>query len=82
MVKRTSAPQQRKTPLATPDRLDIVQAASWELSAIGECLAAIGRDMELTPSTQKPPADETGNALTWLAAEIDRRCVLIDEALS
>lgn len=72
----------RKAPIATPDRLDTVQNASWELSAIGECLAAIGRDMELAPCAQKPPASGTGNALNWLAAEISRRCVLIDEVLS
>lgn len=85
MVKRTSAPSRDtrgNSRLATPDRLDTVQNASWELSAIGECLAAIGRDLELAPSTKKMPAGGTGNALNWLAAEIDRRCVLIDEALS
>lgn len=85
MVKRTSAPRRCSraiSRLATPDRLDTVQNASWELSAIGECLAAIGRDLELAPCDQKPPAGETGNALNWLAAEITRRCALIDEALS
>ncbi|MFT8463714.1 hypothetical protein [Acetobacter persici] len=81
MVKRTSAVRRRKTPLATPDRLDRVQNASWELGAISECLAAIGRDLELAPSAQKLPAGGTGNALNWLATEIDRRCALIDEAL-
>lgn len=85
MVKQTSAPRRGSrgiSRLATPDRLDTVQSASWELSAIGECLAAIGRDMELAPSDQKTPAGGTGNALNWLAAEINRRCVLIDEVLS
>ena len=82
MVKRAVAPRRRKTPLATPDRLDTVQNASWELSAIGECLAAIGRDLELAPCDQKSPVGGTGNALNWLASEIDRRCALIDEALS
>lgn len=82
MVKQTVAPRRRKTPLATPDRLDTVQNASWELSAIGECLAAIGRDLELAPGTKKTPAGGTGNALNWLASEITRRCVLIDEVLS
>ncbi|MFP2873399.1 hypothetical protein ACLEIY_14390 [Acetobacter tropicalis] len=82
MVKQTSTARRRKAPLATPDRLDRIQNASWELSAIGECLAAIGRDLELAPSAQKPPAGGTGNALNWLATEIDRRCALIDEVLS
>lgn len=82
MVKRTVAPRRRKTPLATPDRLDTVQNASRELSAIGECLAAIGRDLELAPCDQKSPVGGTSNALNWLATEIDRRCVLIDEVLS
>ncbi|WP_215761260.1 hypothetical protein [Acetobacter sp. P1H12_c] len=85
MVKRTPAPQRGTrgiSRLATRDRLDRVQNASWELSAIGECLAAIGRDLELAPCDQKPPAGGTGNALNWLASEIDRRCVLIDEALA
>ncbi|OUJ05566.1 hypothetical protein [Acetobacter malorum] len=68
--------------LATRDRLDTIQSASWELSAIGECLAAIGRDMALAPSDQNTPAGGTGNALNWLATEIDRRCALIDEALA
>lgn len=71
-----------KSRLATRDRLDTVQNASWELSAIGECLAAIGRDLELAPSDQKSPVGGTGNALNWLASEITRRCVLIDEVLS
>lgn len=82
MVKQTSAPRRRKAPLATPDRLERVQNASWELSAISECLGAIGRDLELAPCVQKPPTGATGNALNWLAAEIDRRCALIDEALA
>lgn len=82
MVKQTSAPQRGTSPLATPDRLDMVQNASWELSAIGECLAAIGRDLELTPCDQKPRTGGTGNVLNWLASEITRRCVLIDEVLS
>nr|WP_243444148.1 hypothetical protein [Acetobacter persici] len=41
MVKRTSSPRRGtrgNSRLATPDRLDTVQNASWELSAIGECL--------------------------------------------
>ncbi|OUI82521.1 hypothetical protein [Acetobacter orientalis] len=82
MVKQTSAPRRLKAPLATPDRLDRVQNASWELSAIGECLAAIGRDLELAPYAQNPPAGGTENTLNWLASEITRRCVLIDEALT
>ncbi|CEF40205.1 hypothetical protein predicted by Glimmer/Critica [Acetobacter senegalensis] len=85
MAKQTSVPRRGtrgNSRLATPDRLDTVQNASWELSAIGECLAAIGRDLELVPCDQKPPAGGTGNALNWLASEIDRRCALIDEALS
>ncbi|MCP1269464.1 hypothetical protein [Acetobacter cerevisiae] len=85
MARQTSTPlrgSREISRLATPDRLDTVQSASWELSAIGECLAAIGRDMELAPSDQKTPAGGTGNALNWLASEITRRCVLIDEALS
>lgn len=82
MVKQTFAPRRHKTPLATPDRLDTVQNASWELSAIGKCIAAIGRDLELAPCDQKSPVGGTSNALNWLATEIDRRCVLIDEVLS
>ncbi|MCP9319833.1 hypothetical protein KBX73_08640 [Acetobacter persici] len=85
MVKRTSSPRRGtrgNSRLATPDRLDTVQNASWELSAIGECLAAIGRDLELAPCDQKSPVSGTSNALNWLASEIDRRCVLIDEVLS
>lgn len=82
MVKQTSTARRRKAPLATPERLDRVQNASWELSAIGECLAAIGRDLEIVPSAQQAPMGGTGNALNWLATEIDRRCALIDEVLS
>ncbi len=82
MVNKISTERCRKTPVATPDRLDTVQNASWELSAIGVCLAAIGRDLELAPCDQKPRTGGTGNALNWLASEITRRCVLIDEVLS
>lgn len=85
MVKRTSTPSRGtrgNSRLATPDRLDTVQNASWELSAIGKCIAAIGRDLELAPCDQKSPVGGTSNALNWLATEIDRRCVLIDEVLS
>lgn len=85
MVKRTSAPRwgtRGISRLATPDRLDKVQNASWELSAISECLSAMGRDLEKADLGSERWPGTTGNALLWLANEIERRCTVIDEVLS
>ncbi|MBO1323589.1 hypothetical protein K2X14_00270 [Acetobacter sp. TBRC 12305] len=80
--KQTFAPHQRKSPVATPDRLAVVQTASWELSAISTCLSAMGRELIHAPEAGRRLPDSTGNAVEWLAAEIERRCALIDEVLS
>lgn len=81
MVKQTSTARRRKAPLATPDRLDLLQEASWNLSAISYCIASVGRD--LTGKPNNPAAmDSAGQALEWLADEMQRRCVAIDEGLS
>jgi hypothetical protein len=71
-----------KIPVATPDRIDLIQTASWELSAISTCLSAMGRELIHAPGTGRRLPDATGSAMEWLAAEIERRCALIDEVLS
>lgn len=85
--KQTSAEQRRnschrgKNPVATPDRLHLLQEASWNLSAISYCIASVGRDLAGKPNN--PGAmDSAGQALEWLAGEMQRRCVAIDEGLS
>lgn len=71
-----------KTPVATPDKRDLILTASHELSAISTCLAAISGDLIMNPKSPRRLPDGTGLALEWLSAEIERRCALIDEELS
>ncbi|BAU37877.1 hypothetical protein APT_00795 [Acetobacter pasteurianus NBRC 101655] len=79
--KQTSASRQHKTPVATPDRLHLLQDASWNLSAISYCIASIGRDLSGKPNN--PGAmDAAGQALEWLSGEMERRCAAIAEASS
>lgn len=87
MARQTFAGQRRnschhgKNPVATPDRLHLLQEASWNLSAISYCIASVGRDLAGKPN--EPGAmDSAGLALEWLASEMERRCVTIDEGLS
>ncbi|WP_193323465.1 hypothetical protein [Acetobacter senegalensis] len=87
MARQTFAEQRRKTchrgknPPATADRLHLLQEASWNLSAISYCIASVGRDLAGKPN--EPGAmDAAGQALEWLADEMQRRCVAIDEGLS
>lgn len=86
MARQTFAGQRRsschrgKNPVATPDRLHLLQEASWNLSAISYCIASVGRDLAGKPN--EPGAmDAAGQALEWLAGEMQRRCVAIDEVL-
>ncbi|ATJ90002.1 hypothetical protein HK16_06540 [Acetobacter senegalensis] len=59
----------------------LLQEASWNLSAISYCIASVGRDLAGKPNN--PAAmDSAGQALEWLADEMQRRCVAIDEGLS
>lgn len=39
-----------KTPEATPDKRDLILAASQDLSAISICLGAIGGDLMMNPN--------------------------------
>lgn len=87
MARQAFASQRRKTyhrgknSVATPDRLHLLQEASWNLSAISYCIASVGRDLAGKPNN--PAAmDSAGQALEWLADEMQRRCVAIDEGLS
>lgn len=70
-----------KTPEATPDKRDLILAASQDLSAISVCLAAIGGDLMMNPNAPRRLPDGVGHALEWLSVEIERRCALIDEEL-
>lgn len=72
----------RKTLVATPDKRDLILAASQELSAISICLAAVGGDLMMNPNAPRRLPDGVGHALEWLSEEIERRCALIDEELS
>lgn len=87
MSRQTFAGQRRnschcgKNPVATPDRLHLLQEASWNLSAISYCIASVGRDLAGKPNNPGT-MDAAGQALEWLAGEMQRRCVAIDEGLS
>lgn len=80
--KQTSAPNLRKTPVATPDRLSVIQDATSELSCIGICLRAMSNGMLTGSEESGPNMSAVGMALEWLASEMQRRCVAIDEGLS
>lgn len=80
--KQTSAPQRCKTPAATPDRLSVIQDATSELSCIGICLQAMSNGILTGSEETGPGLSSVGMALEWLAGEMERRCIVIDEAAS
>ncbi|MGO2958783.1 MAG: hypothetical protein ACTIDN_07065 [Acetobacter sp.] len=79
--QRRNSCHRGKNPVATPDRLHLLQEASWNLSAISYCIASVGRDLAGKPNNAGT-MDSAGQALEWLASEMQRRCVVIDEGLS
>lgn len=84
LVKRTPALSRGtrgNSRLATPDRLHLLQDASRGLSTISYCIASVGRDLAGKPN-DAGTMDSAGQALEWLAHEMQRRCVAIDEGLS
>ncbi|AKR48046.1 hypothetical protein [Acetobacter pasteurianus] len=80
--KHTSASRQRKTPVATPDRLSVIQDATSELSCIGICLQAMSNGMLTGSEESGPNMSAVGMALEWLSGEMERRCAAIAEASS
>lgn len=95
--KQTYAPDQRKSgsagkcrnschrgknPVATPDRLSVIQDAANELSCIGICLQAMSNGMLTGSEETGPGLSSVGMALEWLSSEMERRCAAIAEAAS
>ncbi|GCD57445.1 hypothetical protein NBRC3280_2426 [Acetobacter pasteurianus NBRC 3280] len=80
--KQTSASQRCKSPVATPDRLSVIQDATSELSCIGICLQAMSNGMLTGSEESGPNMNAVGMALEWLSGEMERRCAVIDESLS
>lgn len=82
MAKQTSASQRCKSPVATPDRLSVIQDATSELSCIGIILQSMSNGILTGSEEAGPGLDGVGMALEWLAGEMERRCAVIDESLS
>ncbi|GBR57259.1 hypothetical protein AA18889_1079 [Acetobacter senegalensis DSM 18889] len=80
--KQTAASPQRKIPVATPDRLSVIQDATSELSCIGICLQAMSNGMLTGSEENGPNMSAVGMALEWLSGEMERRCAAIAEASS
>ncbi|BAH98998.1 MULTISPECIES: hypothetical protein [Acetobacter] len=80
--KQTSASQRCKSPVATPDRLSVIQDATSELSCIGICLQAMSNGMLTGSEESGPNMSAVGMALEWLSGEMERRCAAIAEASS
>lgn len=80
--KQTFTSRQRKTPVATPDRLSVIQDATSELSCIGICLQAMSNGMLTGSEESGPNMSAVGMALEWLSGEMERRCAAIAEASS
>ncbi|GCD61690.1 hypothetical protein NBRC3280_0701 [Acetobacter pasteurianus NBRC 3280] len=80
--KQTFAPQRRKSPVATPDRLSVIQDATSELSCIGIILQSMSNGILTGSEESGPGLSGVGMALEWLAGEMERRCAAIAEASS
>ena len=80
--KQTFASVRRKSPVATPDRLSVIQDATSELSCIGIILQSMSNGMLTGSEESGPNMSAVGMALEWLSGEMERRCAAIAEAAS
>lgn len=80
--KQTFASVRRKSPVATPDRLSVIQDATSELSCIGIILQSMSNGILTGSEETAPGLSNVGMALEWLAGEMERRCAAIAEASS